>query len=104
MATGAVVARILTQYSDKGSKAAQKDIAKLGKRIDAFGAKAAKAFGVAAAASGALAVKIGKDSVRAAIEDNKSQAALAKTLYSTVGATDAVVASVEVTPCVSGKS
>ena len=28
MAVGAVVARILTQYSDKGSKAAQKDIKK----------------------------------------------------------------------------
>jgi hypothetical protein len=32
MATGAVLARILTQYSDKGSKAAQKDIAKLTKK------------------------------------------------------------------------
>ena len=95
MAAGAVVARILTLYSDKGSKQAQKDIAKLGKQIDAFGKKALKSFGLAAAATSALAVKIGKDSVKAAIEDNKSQAALAKTLYSTVGATDAVIASVE---------
>ena len=30
MATGAVIARIMSQYSDKGSKAAQKDIKKLG--------------------------------------------------------------------------
>ena len=36
MAVGAVVARILTQYSDKGSKAATKDINKLGKNIDGF--------------------------------------------------------------------
>jgi hypothetical protein len=52
MAVGAVVARILTQYSDKGSKAAQKDINKLGKNIDGFAKKATKAFGLAAAASG----------------------------------------------------
>lgn len=39
MATGAVVARILSQYSDKGSKEAQRDIQKLGKKIDAFGKK-----------------------------------------------------------------
>ena len=32
-ATGAVIARILTQYSDKGSKADQKDIARLTKSL-----------------------------------------------------------------------
>ncbi len=55
MAVGAVVARILTQYSDKGSKAAQKDISKLGKNIDGFAKKSSRAFGIAAAASAALA-------------------------------------------------
>ena len=49
MATGAIVARILTQYSDKGSKAAQRDIAKLGKNFDAFAKKATKAFAIPAA-------------------------------------------------------
>ncbi len=80
MAVGAVVARILTQYSDKGSKQAQKDIAKLGKRIDDFGKQALKSFGIVAAASAAMAVKIGKDAVRAAIDENKSTAVLTNTL------------------------
>jgi hypothetical protein len=95
MAVGAVVARILTQYSDKGSKAAQKDINKLGKNIDRFAKKSAKAFGVAAIASAALAAKIGKDAVQAAMEDQKSQALLANSLRNTIGASDAQIVSVE---------
>lgn len=95
MAVGAVVARILTQYSDKGSKAAQKDIKKLGANIDKFAKKSAKAFGVAALASAAFAAKIGKDAVQAAIADQKSQALLANSLRNTVGASDAQIASVE---------
>lgn len=95
MAVGAVVARILTQYSDKGSKAAQKDIAKLGKNFDNFAKKTAKAFAVAGAAVGAFALKIGKDAVQAAIADQKSQALLANSLRNTTGATDAAIASVE---------
>lgn len=95
MAIGAVVARILTQYSDKGSKAAQKDIAKLGKSFDKFAKKSAKAFGVATLAAAAFAVKIGKDAVQAAMEDQKSQALLANSLRNTIGATDAQIVSVE---------
>ena len=95
MATGAVVARILTQYSDKGSKAAQKDINKLGRNIDAFAKKSARAFGVAAAASAFFAVKIGKDAVDAAIADQKSQVLLANSLRNTTGANDAAIASTE---------
>jgi hypothetical protein len=95
MAIGAVVARILTQYSDKGSKAAQKDIAKLGKSFDKFAKKSAKAFGVAAVAAAAFAVKIGKDAVQAAMEDQKSQALLANSLRNTIGASDAQIVSVE---------
>ena len=95
MAVGAVVARILTQYSDKGSKAAQKDIAKLGKNFDAFAKKSARAFGVAAAASAAFAVKIGKDAVQAAIADQKSQVLLANTLRNTTGATEGAITGVE---------
>ena len=95
MAVGAVVARILTQYSDKGSKAAQKDINKLGKKFDDFAKKSARAFGVAAAASAAFAIKIGKDSVQAAIADQKSQVLLANSLRNTVGATDSAIAGVE---------
>lgn len=95
MAAGAVVARILTQYSDKGSKQAQKDIQKLGRQIDAFGKKATKAFGLAAAATVALSVKIGKDAVKAAIEDSKSQLTLSNALRATTGATSAAVTAVE---------
>ena len=95
MALGAVVARIVSQYSDKGSKAAQKDIAKLGKNFDAFSKKATKAFGLASAAAVAFAAKIGKDAVQAAIEDQKSQTLLANSLRNTVGATDDAIASVE---------
>jgi hypothetical protein len=95
MSTGAVVARILTQYSDKGSKAAQKDIAKLGKQIDAFGKKAAKSFKLAVVATAALSVKIGKDAVQAAIEDAKSQVVLANAMMSTTGATNESIAAAE---------
>ena len=95
MAVGAVVARIVSQYSDKGSKAAQRDIAKLGKNFDAFAKKAGKAFAIAGAASAAFAVKVGVDAVKAAIEDQKSQALLANSLRNTVGATDDAIASVE---------
>ena len=95
MALGAVVARIISQYSDKGSKAAQKDIAKLGKNFDAFAKKATKAFAVAGGAALAFAGKIGKDAVQAAVEDQKSQVLLANSLRNTVGATDSAIASVE---------
>lgn len=95
MAIGAVVARIITQYSDKGSKAAARDINKLGKSFDKFAGKVGKAFGIAAAASGAFAVKIGIDAVKAAIADEKSQALLANSLRNTTGATDAAIAATE---------
>ena len=92
MAVGAVVARIITQYSDKGSKAAARDINKLGKSFDKFAGKVGKAFLIAGAAAAAFAVKIGVDSVRAAIADEKSQALLANSLRNTTGATDAAIA------------
>jgi len=95
VAIGAVVARIITQYSDKGSKAAKKDIANLGKSFDQFSKNAVRAFGLAAAAVGAFAVKVGKDAVNAAIADQKSQALLANSLRNTVGATNEAIASVE---------
>jgi hypothetical protein len=92
MATGAVIARILSQYSDKGSKAAQKDIAKLGKRIDAFGKKATKSFALLGAATAAYAIKLGVDAVKGAAADERQQTALAIALRNTTGATDAAIA------------
>ena len=95
MAVGAIVARILTQYSDKGSKAAQKDIAKLTKTFNDFGRRTVRAFGIATAAVAAFSVKVGKDAVAAAIADQKSQVLLANSLRNTTGATNAAIASVE---------
>lgn len=95
MATGAVIVRILSQYSEKGSKAAQKDIAKLGKQFDKFSTKITKAYAIAAAAAGAFAVKIGKDSVKAAIADQKSQAILANTIQNVLGGTKEQIAAIE---------
>ena len=95
MAVGAVVARIITQYSDKGSKAAKKDITKLGDSFDSFSKNAVRAFAAVTAAVGAFAFKIGKDAVQAAMADQKSQALLANSLRNTTGATNAAIASVE---------
>ena len=95
MAIGAVTARIITQYSDKGSKKASSDIKKLGKSFDKFAGKVGKAFAVGAAAAGAFAVKMGIDAVKAAIADEKSQALLANSLKNTTGATDAAIAATE---------
>jgi len=95
MASGAIIARIVSQYTDKGAKAARKDIAKLGADFDKFARRSAKAFAVAGAATAAFALKVGKDAVQAAIEDQKSQALLATSLRNTVGATNAAIASVE---------
>ena len=91
MATAAVIARILTQYSDKGSKAAQKDIAKLEKKISAFGKKALKSFAVAGAAAGAFAVKIGMDAVKGAAADEKAQTALAMAIRNSTKATEEAI-------------
>ena len=93
MAVGAVIARIITQYSAKGSKQAQKDIAKLGKDFDRFAKRSAIAFAAAGAAVGAFAIKVGKDAVQGAMEDQKQQIALATALRNVTGATDEAIAS-----------
>jgi hypothetical protein len=95
MSTAAVIARIATQYSDKGSKAAQKDIARLTKKFEAFGKKAQKSFKIAIVATAALAVKIGKDAVEAAIEDSKTQLILADAMRNTNGATEEAIKAAE---------
>lgn len=91
----AIIERIVTVYNDKGSKQAVKDLNKLEQNFKDAGKKIAKAFGVAALAAGALAVKLGKDGVEAAIADQKSQALLANALRNTTGANELAIASVE---------
>jgi hypothetical protein len=61
---------------------------------DALKAGAA-AFLTVGAAAGAMAVKIGVDAVKAAIEDEKAQASLAQTLRNTTQATEAQIAATE---------
>jgi hypothetical protein len=96
MATGAVIARIVSEYGDKGSKAAAKDILKLGKKFDAFGKKAAKSFALAGAAAIAFSGKILKDAIQGAMEDEKAQTGLALALRNTTDATeDAIAANVK---------
>lgn len=55
----------------------------------------AQAFLAVGAAAGAMAIKIGIDAVKAAIEDEKAQKSLAQTLRNTVKATDAQIAATE---------
>jgi len=95
MAQGAIIARIVSEYSAKGTKAAQKDLNSLNKKFDAMGRKALLATNAAVAGFAALSVKIGKDAVRAAIDDNKSQALLAGTLQNVTGASQDQVKAVE---------
>ena len=78
-----IIERIITVYNDKGSKQALKDLKKLEKQFAAAGKKIAKAFAVATVATAAFAVKVGVDAVKAAMEDQKSQALLANTLRNT---------------------
>ena len=92
---GSVVVRILSQFDDKGIKKATKDLEKASRDFQDYSSKIAKSFAIATAAAGAFAIKIGIDSVKAAMEDQKSAALLANTLRNVVGANDAVVASVE---------
>jgi hypothetical protein len=91
----AIFERIITVYNDKGSKQAVKDLNKLEKNFSDASKKIAKAFAVATAAAGALAIKIGKDAVQAAMEDQKSQVLLANALRNTVGASDEAIAASE---------
>ena len=77
---GAVIARIITQYSDKGSKAAQRDAKKLEKSFETFSKRAKIAFAGAAAGAGYFATRLAKEGVRAAAEEDKALASLGRTL------------------------
>jgi hypothetical protein len=84
--------RIISVYNDKGSKQAVKDVQKLERNFKAAGKKIAKAFGVATLAAGALAVKIGKDGIQAAIKAQAEQNRLEQILLNTNGASKEQVA------------
>lgn len=76
---------------DKADKETRTFSNKLGDALK----KGALAFAAVGAAAGAMAIKIGVDAVKAAIEDQQSQELLAKALKNTTKATDAQVKATE---------
>ena len=95
MSKGAVVARIVSEYSDKGTKAAARDLQNSSKHFTDFANNVKRSFMLAGAAAGAFAIKIGVDSLKAAIADQKSQAILANTLKNTTGANKEAIAATQ---------
>ena len=78
-----------------GLDKADKETKTFSNKLDNALQKGAAAFLAVGAAAGAMAIKIGIDAVKAAIEDEKAQKSLAITLKNTTKATDAQVKSVE---------
>ena len=88
---------ILAETADlvKGLKTAEDSTSSFGDKVEKGFDKVGKAAAVAAAAIGALALKVAVDGVKAALEDEAAQAKLAATLENVTGATEAQIASVE---------
>ena len=78
-----------------GLDKADKETKTFSSKLDNALQKGAAAFLAVGAAAGAMAIKIGIDAVKAAVEDEKAQKSLAITLKNTTKATDAQVAAVE---------
>ena len=91
MAKGAIKVNIFTVYDSRGTKALRRDLAKLTAPIKKVGKYATMAFGAATAAAGAFAAA----SVKAALEDQASQALLQQTMKNTIGVTKDSAAAVE---------
>ena len=79
----------------KGVNGAADEVQGFGDKIGKFGKMAAGAFAAAGAAAAAYAGKLLIDGVKAAIEDEKAQVALATSLQNVTGATDKQVKAVE---------
>lgn len=78
-----------------GINQAEASVNGFGGTVNKISKLAAAAFAAVAASAGYMAIKIGRDAVNAAIEDEKSQVTLAKALQNTVKATDAQIAATE---------
>jgi hypothetical protein len=78
-----------------GMNKAETGTKSLGSKVGKYSKAMAGAFLAVGAAAGVMAVKIGVDSVKAAIEDEKSQATLAQALKNTTKATNAQIKSSE---------
>ena len=79
----------------QGLDKADKETRSFSNKLDDALQKGAAAFLAVGAAAGAMAIKIGIDAVKAAIEDEKAQASLAQTLRNTTQATEAQIAATE---------
>jgi hypothetical protein len=79
----------------QGLDKADKETKTFSSKLDNALQKGAAAFLAVGAAAGVMAIKIGIDAVKAAVEDEKAQKSLAITLKNTTKATDAQVKSVE---------
>lgn len=86
---------ITGEYKDKATQDARKDLKRLGKETSAFGKIAKKYWGIAAAAASYYAQKALRSSMRAAMEDEKSQKQLALTLGTVAGASEAATIAAE---------
>lgn len=78
-----------------GLDKADKETKTFSNKLDNALQKGAAAFLAVGAAAGAMAIKIGIDAVKAAVEDEKAQAILAKTLENTTKATKDQIKGVE---------
>lgn len=78
-----------------GMNEAEKGTKGLSNKVGKYSKAMAGAFLAVGVAAGVMAIKIGVDSVKAAIEDEKSQATLAQALRNTTKATDSQIASTE---------
>lgn len=86
---------ITGEYKDKATKSAIKDLKGLEKQTGTFAKMAKKYYAIASAAAGYYAQKILKESIKNALDDEKSQRVLALTLANVANATDAAVIATE---------
>lgn len=86
---------ITGEYKDKATKAAIKDLKGLTKQTSTFATMTKKYYAVATAAATYYSQRVLKESVRNALEDEKSQRVLALTLGNVANATDAAVFATE---------
>lgn len=86
---------ITGEYKDKATRAARKDLQGLSKDTQQFAKYAKKYYAIASTAAGYYAQKVLKESIKNALEDEKSQRVLALTLANVASATDAAVIATE---------
>lgn len=80
---------------NRSLKTADDSTQSFSQKIGKYSKAMAKSFAIAGAAAGALAIKIGIDGVKAAVEDEASQKQLAIALKNTTNATDAQIKATE---------